>query len=366
VDILTEVAFVRGKTIPRHNDKPTLDSVFNRSPWFAEAMTLLLERREVPRELMAAAFRQLTAGGADEAEAAAFLVALRMKGETAAEIAAAAEVLREQMVCLPPSGRAVLDTCGTGGDESGTFNISTAAALVVAGCGVPVVKHGNRSASSRSGSADVLVELGVPIELGPEWAARCLQDVGLAFCFAPHFHPAMARAAALRRKLGVRTLFNLLGPLLNPARAEYQLLGVGRIELLDPLAGALARLGVGQAFVVCSQDGLDEVSLGAPTSVRHVGGQQVIPLEWTAADFGLEPAPFEELRVEGVRESAEVLRALLAGQDGSPRRVVLANAAAALLAAEEVSSLKDGVSRAAAAIDTGKAKAVLERLQRSG
>jgi anthranilate phosphoribosyltransferase len=339
--------------------------VFNRSPWFAEAMALLLERREVPRELVTAAFRQLTTGGADEAEAAAFLIALRMKGETAAEIAAAAEVLREQMVSLAPSGRAVLDTCGTGGDESGTFNISTATALVVAGCGVPVVKHGNRSASSRSGSADVLVELGVPIERGPEWAARCLQEVGLAFCFAPHFHPAMARAAALRRKLGVRTIFNLLGPLLNPGRAEYQLLGVGRPELLDPLAGALARLGVRQAFVVCSQDGLDEVSLSAPTSVRHVRGEQVIPLEWTAADFGLEPATIAELRVEGVPQSAEVLRKLLARQDGPPRRVVLANAAAALLAAEQVSSLKEGVTRAAAAIDTGKANQVLERLRQS-
>ena len=336
-----------------------------RSPLFAEALSLLLDRRDLSGDVVRAIFRHLTAGAFDEAEAAAFLVGLRMKGETAEELAAAATVLREQMVCVPRPAKPVLDTCGTGGDGRGTFNISTATALVVAGTGVAVVKHGNRSVSSRSGSADVLLALGVPIEAGPEWASRCLQHIGVALCFAPHFHPALARVAVLRRKLGVRTVFNQLGPLLNPAGADYQLLGVGRPELLDPLAGALARLGVQQAFVVCSRDGLDEVSLGAPTDVRQVRGCSVRSGQWSAEDFGLEPAPVDDLRADGPDESARIIRQILAGEAGPARRVVLANAAAALLAAEHVPSLKDGVARAAQAIDSGTALHVLQCLQNS-
>jgi anthranilate phosphoribosyltransferase len=285
-----------------------------------------------------------------------------MKGETADELAAAAAVLREHMRPFDPGRAGVLDTCGTGGDGAGTFNISTAAAFVAAGAGVPVVKHGNRAASGLSSSADVLEALGVSVDGATRSARRCLERAGMAFCFAPHFHPAMQRVAAVRRRLGVRTLFNWLGPLVNPARAPYQLLGVGRAELLDPLAGALARLGTRRAFLVCGRDGLDEVSLAGPTLVREVRGGEVATREWAPDDFGLAACRPEELRVGGVEESAAVVRAVLAGRDGPALRVVLANAAAALLAAERVESLRQGVQQAAAAVSDGRAARVLEAL----
>jgi anthranilate phosphoribosyltransferase len=285
-----------------------------------------------------------------------------MKGETAVEIAAAAAVLRERMIRLETDRDDVLDTCGTGGDGAETFNISTAAAMVAAGAGVPVVKHGNRAASSRSGSADVLAALGVTVEADAACARRCLDKAGLAFCFAPHFHPAMRHVASLRRRLGVRTLFNCLGPLVNPAEAPYQLLGVGRAEWLDPLAGALARLGVRRAFLVHACEGLDEVSLSAATLVREVQRGTVRELEWTPEDFGLAPCALEELRVHGPEESAAAVLAILDGADGPRTRVVVANAAAALLAAERVGTLAEGVARAQEAIAAGRARNVLNTL----
>jgi anthranilate phosphoribosyltransferase len=307
--------------------------------------------------------RQLVTGGYGEAEAAALLTALRMKEETAAELAAAAAALRAEMVRLPTGRDDVLDTCGPGGSGRRTFNISTAAALVAAGAGVPVVKHGNRAVSGRCGSADVLAELGVPVEAGPAWAGRCLAGAGLAFCYAPHFHPTLARLAPLRRRLGVPTLFNLIGPLANPASAAYQLVGVGRPELLDLLAEALARLGVRQAVLVHGTDGLDEVSLSAPTRVRRVRGGRVTAWEWSPADFALEPYDPSELRADGPAESAATVRAVLEGRPGAARRVVLANAAAALWAAERVGDVAEGVQVAARALDEGRALAVLERLR---
>jgi anthranilate phosphoribosyltransferase len=333
-------------------------------PWFAELFPRLLSGQDLPPARVTEAIRDLVAGRVDEGRAAAFLTALRMKGESPDEIAAAALVLREQMVQLVPVSGPVLDTCGTGGDESGTFNISTAAALVAAGAGVSVVKHGNRAVSSRSGSADVLRELGVPIESGPGWAQRCLDRAGFGFCFAPHFHRGMAHVANLRKKLGVRTVFNLLGPLANPAGAPYQLLGVGKPELLDPLAGALARLGTRQAVLVCSFDGLDEVSLAAPTMVRVVRGEEYEAREWDPAEFGLEAVPVRTIKAAGPAESAAIVRRVLEGEDGPARRIVLANAAAALWAAEAVKTLREGVERADAAIRSGHARAVLEALIR--
>jgi anthranilate phosphoribosyltransferase len=333
----------------------------NLPPWFAETLTALIERRDLDADRMRTLMREVVGGRCGEAETAALLVALRMKGETAVELAAAAAVLREHMVRLE-TGLPVLDTCGTGGDASGTFNISTAAALVVAGAGVPVVKHGNRAASSRSGSADVLSVLGVHVEGDHACARRCLEQAGLAFCFAPHFHPALRQVAGIRRRLQVRTLFNCLGPLANPATAPYQLLGVGRAEWLDPLAGALARLGTRRAFLVHSRDGLDEISLAAPTLVREVRGDTVCSWEWTTADFGLGPCAAADLRADGPEESAAVIRSVLDGAAGPALRVVLANAAAALLAAEQAATLADGVARAAAAIESGRARLVLERL----
>lgn len=333
-----------------------------RPAWFPDLFAELLAGRDLEPGRVTEAFRDLLAGKVSDGPAAALLTALRIKGETSAEIAAAATALREQMTRLVPVSGPVVDTCGTGGDDSGTFNISTAAALVTAGCGVPVVKHGNRAVSSRSGSADVLRELGVPIEAGPEWAQKCLDRIGFAFCFAPQFHSGMGHVARLRRQLGVRTVFNLLGPLSNPADSEYQLLGVGKPELLDPLAGAVARLGVRRAVLVCSHDGLDEVSLSAPTTVRVVEGNDHRSEEWRPEMFGLGTVPLAALRADGPAASAAVVRRVVSGDDVPAARVVLANAAAALWATGAVPDLRAGVERAADAVGNGKARFVLDQL----
>jgi anthranilate phosphoribosyltransferase len=332
-------------------------------PWFAETLAQLIERRDLSPQQMRSMTLDLISNQCGAAEAAALLVALRAKGETAAELAAAALVLREHMVPFDTGRSDVLDTCGTGGDGAGTFNISTATALVAAAAGVPVVKHGNRAVSSRSGSADVLAALGVLAQEDMAWARRCLEGAGLAFCFAPHFHPALADLGPLRRRLKIRTVFNCLGPLANPARAAFQLLGVGHGDLLDPMAGALAQLGVRHAFVVCGQDGLDEVTLAAPTLVREVRQAKVAALEWRPDDFGLHPCKLTDLRVTNAEESAAVIVAVLQGGEGSATDMVVANTAAALLAADHVSSLRQGVDCAAEALTSGRAWHVLQRLK---
>jgi anthranilate phosphoribosyltransferase len=332
-------------------------------PLFGEVLAALLARRDLTAPQMSAVMQQIVTGCGGEAEVAALLVALRMKGETATELAAAAGVLRAHMIRWDTGRTVVLDTCGTGGDGTSTFNISTAAAFVVAAAGVPVVKHGNRSVTSRSGSADVLAALGVEIEGDACRARRSLDAAGLAFCFAPHFHPALRHVAALRRRLGVTTLFNSLGPLANPAGATHQLLGVGRPESVELMAGALAGLGTRRALVVHGQDGIDEVSLSAPTLVREVHGNVIREWKWTARDFALEPCTLRELHADGPEQSAAIIRTVLDGRDGAPTRVVLANAAAALWAAEEVPTLAEGVARAADVVVSGKARAVLEKLR---
>lgn len=334
-----------------------------RPSWFSARLNDLFAGRDLDPGQTTEIFRDLLSGRVEEPLATAVLIALRMKGETPSEIAAAALALREQMTRLVPVSGPVIDTCGTGGDDSGTFNISTATALVLAGAGLSVVKHGNRAVSSQSGSADVLREFGVPIEAGPSWAQVCLDRIGFAFCFAPQFHPGMAHVAKLRRKLGLRTIFNLLGPLANPASAEYQLLGVGKPELLDPLAGALARLGVRRAVLVCSQDGLDEVSLNANTRARLVEGDQFRVLEWKPTDFGLAPVQLNEIAASGPAQSAETIRGVLQNQPGPARRIVLANAAAALWTAQVAPTLQDGVAKADEAIRSGRAWSVLEQLK---
>jgi anthranilate phosphoribosyltransferase len=330
--------------------------------WFAPTLAALLERRDLHAMHMCEMMHGILSGACGDLEMAALLVALHMKGETADELAAAAAVLREYSVPLAAGRDDVLDTCGTGGDGLCTFNISTATALVAAGAGVPVVKHGNRAMSSRSGSADVLAALGVHVQLDVPAARRCLERTGMTFCLAPHFHPRLQHVGAVRRRLGVRTLFNCLGPLANPAGAAYQLLGVGRAEWLDRLAEALARIGTRRALLVCGRDGLDEVSLSGPTLVREVANGQVTMYEWLPEDFGLAPCRLEELRVEGPEESAAVIRAVLGGQEGPARRIVLANTAAALFAAERVASLAEGVAQAAEAIASGRATRVLDEL----
>jgi anthranilate phosphoribosyltransferase len=339
-----------------------MTTVLSLLPWFPPLLAELLAGRHLSATQMSQAMEAIMTGQCGEAEAAAFLVALRSKGETAAEIAAAARSLRQHMVRWDPGRPGVLDTCGTGGDGSGTFNISTAAALVAAACGVPVVKHGNRSASSRSGSADVLAALGLDVECDAAVARRCLDRAGLAFCFAPRFHPALRHVASVRRRLGVPTLFNLLGPLANPAGAEYQLLGVGRIDLLNRIAGALAELDSRRALVVCGADGLDEVSLSATTMVRQVVGSRVTAWEWRPEDFGLAPCTLGEVQAADAVASASIIRGVLAGADGPATRLVLANAAAALLAAERVQTPAEGVELARAAVVSGRAAHLLQEV----
>jgi anthranilate phosphoribosyltransferase len=330
--------------------------------WFPPTLEALLDRRELTPAEMEALMEGLLAGACGPAETAALLIALRLKGETASELAAAASVMRRHCQSFLADTVRLLDTCGTGGDGSGTFNISTATALVVAGAGAKVVKHGNRAISSASGSADVLAELGVHITPDAAVARRCLDAAGIAFCMAPLYHPALRHVGEVRRRLGVRTMFNCLGPLANPAATRFQLLGVGRAEWLDRMAGALARLGCDHAILVHSRDGLDEVSLSAATTARQVRGDVVTELEWTPDDFGLPYSPLSSLRADGTKASAAMIRAILAGERGPPRDVVLANAAAALFVVGAAHDLREGVERAAAAIDSGRAAGSLESL----
>jgi anthranilate phosphoribosyltransferase len=336
------------------------------TPRLRRTLQILMERSPLDSADVVETIRCLLHGAHDDALAAAVLVAWRIKGETPAEIAAAVRTLRESMVPLDVASRPVLDTCGTGGDESGTFNISTATALVVAATGMPVVKHGNRSVSSRSGSADVLAELGVPIQAGPDWAKRCLEEHNFAFCFAPQFHPALAKVAPVRRALGVRTIFNLLGPLLNPARAEYQLIGVGKGELVGPIAEAMRLLGNVRTLVLhATDDGLDEISTDSRNAVELVDGESRNAFEWTAADFGLPRVPLAAIRADGPADSAAMIRQILDGRHDPARTVVLANAAAALWVARRCENLPGGVAIAAEAIDNGNAKRVLSGLCRT-
>jgi anthranilate phosphoribosyltransferase len=330
--------------------------------FWKEVTSALNARCELTENQMRAALMEMMHGRCAEAEAADFLTGLRRKGETAQEIAVAAEVLRQHMLRWEP-GCDVLDTCGTGGDGAGTFNISTAAALVAAGAGAKIVKHGNRSVSSRCGSADVLAALGVNIEASADLARLQLERAGLAFCFAPRFHPAWSHVAAVRRRLGVPTIFNYVGPLANPAGAQRQLLGVGRPDLLGPMAEALARLGTTRALLVCGHDGLDEVSLSAPTRVCDVTGHSVRQYEWTNEDFGLERVTLADLAVADVGASAALIEDVLGGRDGPAARVVVANAAAALVAAELVQTPREGVLLARDALLSGKARKVLEELR---
>ncbi|MEN6404924.1 MAG: anthranilate phosphoribosyltransferase [Thermoguttaceae bacterium] len=311
---------------------------------------------------MAAAVGQIMDGLVDEPSIARFLAALHRKGETVDEVSGAALAMRRRMTPIRSKRPNLIDTCGTGGDGSKTFNISTAAALVVAAVGVPVAKHGNRAATSRSGSADVLAQLGLRLEADVARVEACLEQLGICFCFAPLLHVAMRHVAPVRKKLGVPTIFNLLGPLANPASAPFQLLGVGRAELQPLLAKSLLRLGARRALVVHGSDGLDEVTLGGSTDAVEVVDGQMRSFRWQPADFGLEPASRDSMVVHGPAESAEVIRGILTGCGGPARDIVLANAAAALWTAGRVAEPVEGVSLAREAIDTGAAQELLVRL----
>jgi anthranilate phosphoribosyltransferase len=323
----------------------------------------LLARQELSIPQVEAVLGALIQGSLGDIEAAALLTAWRAKGETAIELAAAAQVLRGSMIKLETSRSDLVDTCGTGGDGIGTFNISTASALVIAGAGVPVAKHGNRAVTSRSGASDVLLALGVTLHPGALWPRQTLESAGLAFCFAPEFHPSLARVGPLRKRLGVRTIFNCLGPLANPAGAAYQVVGVGGRELLEPMSGALARLSIDHAFVVVGADGLDEVTLTGATCVHEVVHGRVHELIWHPADFGLPACRLEDLSASGPEESAAIIGRVLAGAVGPCLNIVLANAAAALLAAGRVRDLCEGVALAFESIRSGQAGRVLEKLK---
>jgi anthranilate phosphoribosyltransferase len=313
-------------------------------------------------EEMAAAIDAVVEGRCTEGEIGLLLTALRAKGETSQEVAGAAEALRRRMTPIRTARSGLVDTCGTGGDGSGTFNISTAAALVTAAAGVPVAKHGNRAVTSRTGSADALAALGVNIEASVERVEKCLDELGICFCFAPLMHPSMKRVAAVRKKLGVPTIFNLLGPLANPAGAPFQVVGVGRAELRALLAETLRLLGTTRALVVQGEDGLDEVTLAGPTRVTEVTAEGLRNFSWTPSDFGLAPASLESLSVAGPAQSADVIRGVLAGNAGTARDIVVANAAAALWTAGRADTPRRGAELAAEAIDSGAARELLRKL----
>jgi anthranilate phosphoribosyltransferase len=301
-------------------------------------------------------------GECDAIDVASLLTAISCKGPAAIEIVGAAQAMRDRASRIATRRRPLLDTCGTGGDQLHTFNISTATAIVAAACGVAVAKHGNRSVSSSSGSADVLEALGVNIRLTPDQAAQCLDDIGITFCFAQLVHGAMKHAAPIRKALGFPTIFNLLGPLTNPAGAEYQLLGASSIQRAKLIAAALSVLGCRKALVVCGNNELDEVCLWGPTIVFEVQGGRVNRTQWTREDFGLPECDVRSLRVRSALESAAFVRSALGGEDSPGTGIVTANAAAALLAAERCSDLKEAVSQVQAVLKAGKGIEKLEQL----
>jgi len=323
----------------------------------------LVRGKDLAQAEAAEAMEEIMTGAATPAQIAAFLTALHLKGETEAEIAGMAQVMREKATPVHFDG-AVLDTCGTGGDASGTFNISTTAAFVAAGNGATVAKHGNRAASSVCGSADLLEGLGVNIELDAEGVARCLREAGIGFMFAPKFHPAMRFAGPVRREIGIRTAFNILGPLTNPARARHQVLGVPDAALAEKMARALSRLDTIHALVVHGHGGLDELALSGPNVVFEVrSGQEPRRSEISAADLGLASAPKEAVLGGDLAMNIGIVRAILSGDEQGPKRdIVLLNSAAALVAADQAADLREGLALARSSLASGKAYARMERM----
>ncbi len=328
----------------------------------ADAIKEVVAGHDLSPAAVEAAMDAILGGEASGAQIAAFVVALRMKGESADEIAAAARALRKHSEAIRPNvDGPLLDTCGTGGDGLHTFNISTAAAVVAAACGVAVAKHGNRAVSSQAGSADALEALGVRIDLTPERVQQCIEQVGIGFLFAPSHHAAMRHAAPVRRELGIRTLFNLIGPLSNPASATHQVVGVYDSNKVEQLAQALGSLGLTAAWVVHGQGGLDEVSPSGPTAVAQLRDGHVSTFEVSPEDFGFSAVPLDGLRGGDAARNADIIRNVLGGAQGPARVAVLLNAAAALCVAGLANDPKAGAERAAEAVDSGAATETLER-----
>jgi len=324
-----------------------------------EAIAKVVRCENLSEDEAAAAFEVIMRGDATPSQIAGFVVALRMKGETVEELTGFARTARAVATPIRVEG-ALLDTCGTGGDGLATFNISTPAAIVASACGARVAKHGNRAASSMCGSADVLEQLGVKIDLAPEGVARCIDEAGIGFLFAPVFHPSFRFAGVPRRELGLRTVFNVLGPLCNPAGAKYQALGVADGAMATKMADVLQRLGVERAIVFHASDGMDELSVASPSTVIEIDGRRK-EYELDPVELGLSRAPVEAMRGGGPEENARLAREVLGGAKGPRRDVVLLNAAAALRAAGLAEEWKDGLGLAAEAIDSGRAGEVLLR-----
>jgi len=307
-------------------------------------------------------FNQIMQGETTPAQIGALLMGLSIRGETPELVAGAARAMRSAATKISPEATGLLDTCGTGGDGASTFNISTTVAIVLAACGVPVAKHGNRAISSKSGSADVLEALGVRLDISPEQVADCVDEVGIGFLFAPQCHPAMKYAGPVRREMGVRSVFNLLGPLTNPAGADYQILGVFGEEKLDLVANSLAQLGTKRALIVHGRDGLDEITTTAITDAVWVENGNTHRFEIDPAAFGMPYATPQALQGGDAAFNAEVMKHILAGVQGAGRDIVLLNSAAALWVAGKVDSIADGLGLAAKTIDDGKATATLDAL----
>jgi anthranilate phosphoribosyltransferase len=321
----------------------------------------LLSGESLEEAEAAAAMGEIMEGAATPAQIAGFVVALRAKGETTDEIAGLVKAMRSysQKVKAPED---VLDTCGTGGDRSGTFNVSTAAAIVCAGAGAVVAKHGNRAASSRCGSADVLEALGVRIDLPPTGVEACIAGAGIGFCFAPIFHPAMRHAGGPRRELGVPTIFNFLGPLTNPAGATRQALGVSDPRMVDPMVAALARLGSEHVIAFHGHDGIDELALSGPSDISELKSGEVTHYTLDPTECGLEGAPLEAVLGGTAEQNAATIRTVLSGETGARRDIVVLNAGAGLVAAGIASDIPDGIGRANDSIDSGRAAAALDNL----
>ena len=329
---------------------------------YKTTLTKLMRRKNLTAEESAEAIDAILAGELSDVQIAAFLAAMSTKGETVEELAGAARAMRRRAVRIQPVGQIVVDTCGTGGDNSGTFNVSTTTAFVVAGAGVAVAKHGNRSVSSRCGSADVLEHLGVKIDAEPEVMEQALQEIGVAFLFAPRYHSAMRHAAPVRKALGVRTIFNLLGPLANPAGATCQLLGVYAPELSEMFAHALRLLGTRRAFVVHGHDGMDEITICEATRVSELDNGAVKTYDLAPERYFGERASEAYVAGGDVAENAAILMAVLGGETGARRNLVLLNSAAALVAANRAPDIAAGLELAAQAIDSGKAAEKLRAL----
>jgi anthranilate phosphoribosyltransferase len=328
----------------------------------ATAIATVIEGQDLNAADMEAVMSQIMTGQATPAQIGGFLVGLRMKGETVDEIAAAARVMRKLATAVDVSGPHLVDTCGTGGDGASTFNISTASAIVTAAAGGRVAKHGNRSVSSSSGSADVLEAAGVKLDLEPEQVAACIDQVGVGFLFAPQHHSAMKHAIGPRREMRVRTLFNLLGPLTNPAAAPNQVLGVFSPDWVEPLAQVLKQLGSQHVLVVHADDGLDEISIAAPTRVAELRDGNISTYTVTPEEFGMQRAGLDTLAVEDAAQSLAMIGTVFDNQPGPARDIVCLNAGAAIYAAGLTASLQEGVERASEVIASGKAKQTLASL----